>query len=62
MISLFGIIEVLIIPLRLFPPVTSLILRNDYDAPRTGDRVVSVGEHPYFDPSSKSRREALKTL
>jgi hypothetical protein len=62
MISLFGIIEVLIIPLRLFPPVTSLTLRNDYDGPRTGDRVVSVGEHPYFDPSSKSRREALKTL
>jgi Taurine catabolism dioxygenase TauD, TfdA family len=43
-------------------PVTLLILRNDYDGPRTGDRVVSVGEHPYFDPSSKSRREALNTL
>jgi len=33
---------------------------NDYDGPRFGDRVVSVGEHPYLDPSSKSRREALK--
>jgi len=33
---------------------------NDYDAVRTGDRVVSLGEHPYFDPASKSRREALK--
>jgi hypothetical protein len=36
--------------------------RNDYDGPRTGDRVVSVGEHPYFDPLSKSRKEALKAL
>jgi hypothetical protein len=35
-------------------------VRNDYDAVRTGDRVVSLGEHPYFDPASKSRREALK--
>lgn len=26
---------------------------------RVGDRVVSLGEKPYFDPSSKSRREAL---
>jgi len=26
---------------------------------RKGDRVVSIGEKPYFDPASKSRREAL---
>ncbi|THG95533.1 hypothetical protein EW026_g6134 [Hermanssonia centrifuga] len=26
---------------------------------RIGDRVVSLGERPYFDPTSKSRREAL---
>ena len=26
---------------------------------RVGDRVVSLGEKPYFDPTSKSRREAL---
>lgn len=26
---------------------------------RTGDRVVSIGEKPYFDKDSKSRREAL---
>jgi alpha-ketoglutarate-dependent taurine dioxygenase len=26
---------------------------------RTGQRAVSLGERPYFDPSSKSRREAL---
>ncbi|GJE98346.1 taurine catabolism dioxygenase [Phanerochaete sordida] len=32
----------------------------DYGAEtRTGDRVISLGEKPYFDPSSKSRREAL---
>jgi Taurine catabolism dioxygenase TauD, TfdA family len=35
---------------------------NDYDGPRTGDRVVSCGEHPYFDPSSKSRKQELKGL
>jgi Taurine catabolism dioxygenase TauD, TfdA family len=38
-----------------------LTSRNDYGGRRTGDRVVSLGEHPYFDPASKSRREALKT-
>ncbi|PPQ65524.1 hypothetical protein CVT26_000481 [Gymnopilus dilepis] len=32
---------------------------NDYDALRQGNRVVSLGEKPYFDPKSKSRREAL---
>jgi hypothetical protein len=26
---------------------------------RTGDRVVSIGEKPYFDPSATTRREAL---
>jgi len=26
---------------------------------RKGERVVSIGERPYYDPSSKSRREAL---
>ncbi|KII95708.1 hypothetical protein PLICRDRAFT_34650 [Plicaturopsis crispa FD-325 SS-3] len=26
---------------------------------RRGDRVISIGERPYFDPNSKSRREAL---
>lgn len=26
---------------------------------RTGQRAVSLGEKPYFDPNSKSRREAL---
>lgn len=31
----------------------------DYDAARAGDRVCSLGEAPYFDPNSKSRREAL---
>ncbi|ORY14301.1 hypothetical protein BCR34DRAFT_646689 [Clohesyomyces aquaticus] len=32
---------------------------NDYDGKRQGNRVVSLGEKPYFDPSSVSRREAL---
>ncbi|KAF2404726.1 taurine catabolism dioxygenase [Trichodelitschia bisporula] len=27
--------------------------------PRTGQRAVSLGERPYYDPASKSRREAL---
>uniref|UniRef100_A0A8H7XNF0 TauD/TfdA-like domain-containing protein n=1 Tax=Psilocybe cubensis TaxID=181762 RepID=A0A8H7XNF0_PSICU len=31
----------------------------DYDGLRVGNRVVSVGEKPFFDPASKSRREAL---
>ncbi|KAI5476841.1 hypothetical protein MNV49_007137 [Pseudohyphozyma bogoriensis] len=31
----------------------------DYTGKRVGDRVVSIGEKPYFDPESKSRREAL---
>ncbi|KAK5708946.1 hypothetical protein LTR17_020226 [Elasticomyces elasticus] len=31
---------------------------NDYYGSRQGNRVVSLGEKPYFDPSSLSRREA----
>ncbi|KAL1305015.1 hypothetical protein AAFC00_003915 [Neodothiora populina] len=31
----------------------------DYGAARAGDRVCSLGEKPFFDPQSKSRREAL---
>jgi hypothetical protein len=61
MILLFGIIEVFFILLRISPfSGNGVNVRNDYDAVRTGDRVVSLGEHPYFDPASKSRREALK--
>ncbi|KAL7629487.1 hypothetical protein AAE478_001007 [Parahypoxylon ruwenzoriense] len=32
---------------------------NDYVGKRQGNRVVSIGEKPYYDPNSKSRREAL---
>jgi len=32
---------------------------NDYNAHRQGYRVVSIGEKPFFDPNSKSRRKAL---
>ncbi|EXJ76894.1 hypothetical protein A1O3_10051 [Capronia epimyces CBS 606.96] len=32
---------------------------NDYSGKRQGNRVVSLGEKPYFDPKSVSRREAL---
>jgi alpha-ketoglutarate-dependent taurine dioxygenase len=31
----------------------------DYQGPRTGQRAVSLGEKPYLDPNSKSRREDL---
>ncbi|ORY73439.1 hypothetical protein BCR35DRAFT_354123 [Leucosporidium creatinivorum] len=31
----------------------------DYEERRIGDRVVSIGEKPYFEAGSKSRREAL---
>ena len=31
----------------------------DYSEDRVGDRVCSLGEAPFFDPSSVSRREAL---
>jgi alpha-ketoglutarate-dependent taurine dioxygenase len=34
----------------------------DYDAARAGDRVCSLGEAPYLDVNSKSRREALSEL
>lgn len=61
MISPFGITEALSILLR----ILSLEVAknsNDYDGARTGDRVVSLGEHPYFDPLSKSRKQDLKGL
>jgi len=32
---------------------------NDYIGKRQGNRVVSLGEKPYYDPNSLSRREAL---
>ena len=32
---------------------------SDYNGKRQGNRVVSIGEKPYFDPNSVSRREAL---
>ncbi|RMD44536.1 hypothetical protein DV735_g559, partial [Chaetothyriales sp. CBS 134920] len=32
---------------------------NDYQGKRQGNRVVSLGEKPYFDPNSVSRREFL---
>ncbi|OAA35927.1 alpha-ketoglutarate-dependent sulfonate dioxygenase [Metarhizium rileyi] len=32
---------------------------TDYTGKRQGNRVVSVGEKPYFDPRSSSRRESL---
>ncbi|KAH8813804.1 hypothetical protein DL96DRAFT_1716107 [Flagelloscypha sp. PMI_526] len=32
---------------------------NDYTEHRRGDRVVTIGERPYLDPLSKSRREVL---
>lgn len=33
---------------------------NDYAGKRQGNRVVSLGEKPFFDPNSVSRREALE--
>ncbi|KUL89720.1 hypothetical protein ZTR_00604 [Talaromyces verruculosus] len=33
---------------------------NDYEGKRQGNRVVSLGEIPYYDPASVSRREALE--
>ncbi|KAJ7579072.1 taurine catabolism dioxygenase [Mycena floridula] len=35
---------------------------NDYAALRQGNRVVSIGERPFFDPKSRSRREALEQI
>ncbi|RDW62404.1 hypothetical protein BP6252_11837 [Coleophoma cylindrospora] len=32
---------------------------NDYAGKRQGNRVVSLGEKPFYNPASKSRREAL---
>ncbi|TFK51217.1 taurine catabolism dioxygenase [Heliocybe sulcata] len=32
---------------------------HDYRDHRRGNRIVSLGERPFFDPNSKSRREAL---
>ena len=32
---------------------------SDYEGIRQGNRAVSLGEVPYFDPASISRREAL---
>jgi len=34
---------------------------NDYEGKRQGNRVVSLGEKPFFDPHSVSRREALRS-
>ncbi|KAI1621760.1 hypothetical protein EDD37DRAFT_636128 [Exophiala viscosa] len=34
----------------------------DYDGPRAGNRIVSIGEAPYLDPKSSSRRAALAKL
>jgi alpha-ketoglutarate-dependent taurine dioxygenase len=31
----------------------------DYSEKRTGHRAVGLGERPYFDPASVSRRQAL---
>jgi hypothetical protein len=31
----------------------------DYNEKRTGQRAVGLGEKPYLDPASVSRREAL---
>src|SRR3569833_1564347 len=39
--------------LTFVPPI------SDYAGKRQGNRVVSLGEKPYFDPQSVSRREAL---
>ena len=40
-------------------PKTEADRYSDYNGKRQGNRVVSLGEKPYFDPNSKSRREAL---
>ncbi|ESK83005.1 family taurine [Moniliophthora roreri MCA 2997] len=39
--------------------VTFHTATNDYEAHRQGNRVVSIGERPYLDPKSSSRRAAL---
>jgi hypothetical protein len=54
----FGIIELLIIlPRKSMDELTDF--RFDYNAVRTGNRVVGLGERPYFDPASKSKAQAL---
>jgi hypothetical protein len=35
---------------------------NDYEGKRQGNRVISLGEKPFYNPASKSRREALAGL
>jgi alpha-ketoglutarate-dependent taurine dioxygenase len=40
----------------------NITLDYKVDEDRKGDRVVSLGEKPYFDPNSTSRREALGLL
>jgi alpha-ketoglutarate-dependent taurine dioxygenase len=35
---------------------------NDYEGKRQGNRVVSIGEKPFYDPNSVSRREALRQV
>lgn len=43
------------------PALTLACLQFDYaeGTKRAGDRAVAVGEKPFFDPKSVSRREAL---
>ncbi|KAF9441680.1 TauD-domain-containing protein [Macrolepiota fuliginosa MF-IS2] len=43
---------------ELTPDESDDVLDHDYLEHREGNRVVSLGEKPYFDPNSKSRREA----
>ena len=45
------------VPLPNFSDAATYDLGDDV---RTGTRSVSIGEKPYFDPNSKSRREALE--
>jgi hypothetical protein len=62
----FGTIELLCTQPRK-SDISSIAVRNTYstdrfdydDASRQGNRVVSLGEKPFFDPNSLSRREAL---
>ena len=62
----FGIIEARITLQREFALTATYQLtgkrgRNDYgDTRRAGDRVVSIGEKPFFDPKSRSRRDMLE--
>ncbi|KAM0715130.1 hypothetical protein Q7P37_009595 [Cladosporium fusiforme] len=41
---------------------TSHCATYDYEAARAGDRVCSLGEAPYFDPRSQSRKAALAEI